>query len=168
MNLPELKANIEKAKKSYNEYIEESNKKRIELNGVIKEWERQYNIVLAGVDLDKIQEAESFMEFRGLNTFPKGDDIKAANDAINWFAGASSNWLNLNTNFFGTKDYSGWSHQREDNSYGYGPKHGSTVFSIGLQSDYRNKELTESQRASAIYYLEMLKAGKLIKSSNAA
>lgn len=54
----------------------------------------------------------------------------------------------LKTRYFGIKNYAGFGDQREDHEYGYSPKHGSIVFSIG-----RN-EFKGALDADAIYYLE--------------
>ena len=51
------------------------------------------------------------------------------------------------------KDYAQFSGQGCDCEYGYGPKHGWHVFTIGLTRDARQRELTEDERDAAIYYL---------------
>ena len=76
-----------------------------------------------------------------------------------WFAGVKMTYNNLHTQYFATKDYSGFYHQRSDCDYGYGPKHGSIVFAIGLRSP--QEELTDYQRDCCIYLLEQIKEGKI-------
>lgn len=162
MSITELKADLDHTRVTYSAYVEESNLKRKQLHAEIDKAERLYNLALAGLDMNKINMAESIVEIRGLATFPAGEDISAVEDAIKWFAGTStSTYKNLQERYFGTKNYDAWYHQREDHEYCYGPRHGSTVFSVGLSSEYRKQELTIEQKDAAIYYLEMLKAGKL-------
>ena len=57
-------------------------------------------------------------------------------DAINDIA---SGFTRLSERYFGTKNYAHWSDQREDHRYGYGPKHGSICFKIGLTASALNK-----------------------------
>jgi hypothetical protein len=51
------------------------------------------------------------------------------------------------------KDYAQFSGQGCDCEYGYGPKHGWHVFTVGLTRDARKRELTEDERDAAVYYL---------------
>ena len=67
----------------------------------------------------------------------------------------------LATEFFGTKNYDRWYHQRYDCRYGAGPRHGTTVFSIGLHLEVRDTELTPEQVDAALYILENMRLGKL-------
>lgn len=56
----------------------------------------------------------------------------------------------LRREYFGIKNYAGFGDQREDHSYGFGPKHGSIVFRIGRSNPGDGKPLDND----AIYYLE--------------
>lgn len=61
----------------------------------------------------------------------------------------------LRVEYFGAKDYDRWRGQREDHRYGYGPRHGSTVFSIELTEEGRKREdWTDEDRDSALRYIE--------------
>jgi len=72
------------------------------------------------------------------------DDIATAKDA-------------MRREYFGLKNYEHWSHQRSDHEYGYGPRHGSTVFMVGLTKDARSRSgLTLQERDDAIWYLRNL------------
>lgn len=58
--------------------------------------------------------------------------------------------------YFGTKNYDRWRGQREDHEYGYGPKHGSTCFRIGVTDEARQRgqaDLTPEEIEAAIYFL---------------
>lgn len=59
----------------------------------------------------------------------------------------------LNTEYVGTKDYSGFSCQGIVCKYGMGPKHGRVVFSIELVKERRNTELTAQEKNAVLYYL---------------
>lgn len=69
---------------------------------------------------------------------------------------------NLRRKFFGTKDYDRWSDQRCDCAYGYGPRHGTIVFSVGLDRQFRDRwaagEMDPGDIDAALYYLNNLKA----------
>lgn len=54
----------------------------------------------------------------------------------------------LKGRYLGIKNYAGFGDQREDHEYGFGPKHGSIVFSIG-RNDFGG-----ALDADAVYYLE--------------
>jgi hypothetical protein len=126
------------------------------------------------LDIKRIRSAESVIAIRGRMGERKdyegkfvrmgfGDDLAAVEQAIRWMACSyqPTFYTDLNSVYFGCKDYDRWSHQREDCQYGYGPRHGSIVFAIELRQEHRNEGLTEQQRNDCIYYLEALKAGKL-------
>ena len=57
---------------------------------------------------------------------------------IDWLAtGEKRTYHTPATGYFGVKIYSGFGEQREDHEYGFGPKHGSTVFAVGLREPKR-------------------------------
>lgn len=58
--------------------------------------------------------------------------------------------------YFGTKNYDRWQGQRSDHDYGYGPKHGSVCFKIGVTEDARKRDqsdLAPQEVEAAIYFL---------------
>lgn len=59
----------------------------------------------------------------------------------------------LKREYFGAKNYAHWTGQRSDHTYGFGPTHGSIVFSIGLTKAARKMELTEQMVEDALYVL---------------
>jgi len=60
----------------------------------------------------------------------------------------------LRDGYFGIKDYDRWRGQVFNGNYGYGPKHGYVVFSIGLHQP--SEKLTSEQKEACIYYLYQL------------
>jgi len=59
----------------------------------------------------------------------------------------------LSLKYLGVKNYAGFGDQREDHEYGYGPRHGSIVFSVGRKRPNLNGQLD----GDAIYALEILR-----------
>ena len=112
-----------------------------------------------GLDSDKISIAQSVLVIRG--SFERGgtDRASVVADAIKQLATGEPirpTYGDLWRVFFGTKNYDGWSGQRSDAEYGYGPKHGSIVFSVGLTREVRGRApqaLTPNEVEAAIYYL---------------
>lgn len=115
------------------------------------------NLFSADLDLAKIDLARQVLELHG--THAKGGQGRdgVVRDAMDWFAtGKSQAYSGLDTVYFGTKSYAEWYGQREDHAYNYGPRHGSTIFSIGLKRKFRapyDAVLTEDQREACLYYL---------------
>lgn len=67
----------------------------------------------------------------------------------------------LVNSYFGVKNYAGFGDQRSDAPYGHGPRHGNTVFSIGLQPEIRDRlrgggELISDEIEDALYLLSTL------------
>ena len=166
-SLAELKKSIEDKITARTAYQEEAGAEIKRRNAEISEAERIYLLALAGLNIEIVKKAEEILFVRGLENFPQGADMDCVNDALKWFSGAEMGniYLDLKQYAFGTKNYGRWTHQREDHQYGYGPRHGSTVFAIGLQEPSR--ELSAEERDACIYYLESLKQGFLSKKQTA-
>jgi hypothetical protein len=66
--------------------------------------------------------------------------------------------------YFGLKQYEGWSAQREDHDYGFGPRHGSIWFKIGMSEQYRRRPewLEEYERIACVAWLNALKTQPLL------
>ena len=61
--------------------------------------------------------------------------------------------------YLGAKNYDGFGDQREDHRYGYGPRHGSIVFSVGLAPEVRARGvafLQSEEIEDALYLLAAL------------
>lgn len=114
----------------------------------------------AGIDQEKVDLAKTILRVRG--SYDKGGDDRASviNDVIKQLSTGvpiREIYGDLWRVEFGTKNYDRWSGQRSDHEYGYGPKHGGIVFSVGLTDNVRKSkshgELTQEEIESAIYYL---------------
>ncbi len=175
MNILDLRLAMDQAQAAVIIHKKESEEKTAALTGKYQLAAREYALATDSLlDIEKIRNAESIIEIRGkmgeqetydgkFSAMGIGDDLSAVEQAIKWMACSyqPTSYTDLNSVYFGCKDYDRWTHQREDCQYGYGPRHGSIVFAIHLRSEHRNKGLTEQQRSDCIYYLEALKAGKL-------
>ena len=100
----------------------------------------------AGLDENKIALAETVIEVEGKYEREGGCIEKA----ISHLATGSDYMKRV---AIAVKDYAQFSGQGCDCEYGYGPKHGWHVFTIGLTRDARKRDLTEDERDAAIYYL---------------
>lgn len=154
---------------------------RQKLQAATKEWERQRDGILSeiricqelieqaksGLDDAKILHAEHVI-YAGGKFGPIGDDAATVQEAI---ADIAAGCPKLRHEYFGTKNYDRWTHQRSNHTYGYGPSHGSIVFEIGLPGPVRDRlrnggELTPEEKDAAIYYL--LNLGPILKAKASA
>lgn len=116
---------------------------------------RNLAVDAVGLDRQKIERARNVLEIRG--SFSRGGDERASvvRDAINVLLDGKPD---LRTKYFGTKSYDRWHGQRSDHCYGYGPKHGSVIFAIGLRGDYREADLTPKEVEACVYFLTCIEA----------
>lgn len=129
-------------------------------------------IVLAssanGIDHDKISLAKNVIYVRGQYERAGSDRESVIQDAIKQLSTGippREIYGDLWRVSFGTKNYASWSGQRSDHEYGYGPKHGSICFEVGLVRSVReNKkysDLLPEEIEAAIYYLTNIKLVQL-------
>jgi len=81
------------------------------------------------------------------------DARKAILDAIQHITNGGGG---LRDKYVGCKSYDRWACQREDHPYGYGPRHGSIIASVGLCQDVRSRELTQAEITACVAYLDAL------------
>jgi hypothetical protein len=116
----------------------------------IAEAERQKSMLLKGIDIEKIHTAEKVLWIRGLrdeNNFDS-DCVRRA------IQGIASGDQKIKREYYGVKNYDQFYHQAEDYEYGYGPKHGTIVFSIGLRNP--KHDLTDDDVECCLYLLNLL------------
>ncbi|BCJ86484.1 hypothetical protein [Effusibacillus dendaii] len=116
----------------------------------IEELKRQKEMCLKGIDLNKIKIAESLLRVKGLSYGQYND--RCVTEAIKDIAQGAPK---MSEGYFGVKNYAHWTHQESDHPYGYGPRHGSIVFSVGLKNP--KEKLTEEQKECCLYYLNLLR-----------
>lgn len=146
-----LKAHLERAAKS---------------EAGLRERIRQCRAVLAlnadGIDHEKVAIAKQVVIVRGAYAKAGQDRAGVIFDATKQIATGEPirpHYGDLWHVTFGTKNYDGWSGQRSDQGYGMGPRHGTTVFSVGLMPEVRAgaySDLAPAQIEAAIYYLTNL------------
>jgi hypothetical protein len=136
----------------------EFDEKREKLTKQINELSRLETIGVTGIEVGKVQLAESILEIRGepWNIVDGRNLIDCAVEDI------ANGCQHLKREFFGNKRYEGY-YQACDCNYGYGPKHGGIVDEVGLQSSARKRELTDEEKDACIYYLRNYKKIKAVK-----
>lgn len=142
-----LKDRITEAKKKHAEEL-------AKLQSELQRAEQQRGLAEFDLDYDRVDRCErSIVEVKG--ELEDNERAQVVADAIRVI---SEGGAPLFKRYFGTKRYDRWSNQREDHDYGYGPKHGSIVFSVGLVKEIREREaMFESEIEDAIWYLSNLK-----------
>ena len=121
--------------------------------------EAQIRLHTLSLDVEKIALAESVI-------YVRGSYAEAGTDRAGELEGAIADLVagcpNLRTEYFGTKDYDRWHGQASRHTYGYGPKHGSIIFAIGLTKAVRDcfkvagYAIKEESVDAAVYYLRNL------------
>ena len=137
------RTNIKKELKLLREKFEKEEK---QLNKKINNLNKLYYLgtSIDSVDIEKVQLAESLIEFQG---DPTGKNIhlraisKIANDP---------NWLK--SNYLGNKRYDSY-YQECNCKIGMGPSHGTICDRIELLRDVRTRNLTDEEKDACIYYL---------------
>lgn len=122
---------------------------------------RAKTLAMAGDGLDeaKIEMAKTVVYVRGQYDKAGDDRTSVINDVIRQLSTGDPirpHYGDIWHVAFGTKNYDGWRGQRCDSEYGYGPKHGSICFQIGLTEDLRkmgSAALTPERVEAAIYYV---------------
>lgn len=114
-------------------------------------------ISAGGFDGDKIRRARAVIDVDG--EYEKAGDERAwaVEVAVKALLDGGSA---LRTEYVGTKNYAHWRGQSITCGYGYGPRHGSVCFSIGLTRAVRERSaeplLTEQEIDDAVFYLRNL------------
>lgn len=177
-----LKQEVQKNKEALESYRQESRQKLIDLTTNVELSESLYRMrTQHEVDIPKMLQSLRYVAIRDPENFdPKHpEDLAVVEDAINWFGGIRRPYIGcLTDQFYGVKNYDGFYHQRTDCEYGYGPRHGSIVFAIGLclhvrseirrhfsdpsvSDQHRSAYLPVQIRENCIYFLEAFKQGKI-------
>lgn len=126
------------------------------------EAEEAVRMLSTGIDGTKVLLAEHVINVRGTYAKAGSERVQALETAVQELLKGGGR---LFQQYFGTKDYDGWHGQFDYHPYGFGPRHGSIIFAIGLQQTVlqHNKVLDEEQIEAAIYYLrniERIQAAK--------
>lgn len=128
--LQQLELDLDTLIKRKEHLIKEFETRKATLDREIASLEVTKQLVLKNFTPEKIADAKQLLKVRGIRHFRYGDTRKAVLAAIDDIAHGV---VKLRTEYIGCKNYDGFYCQREDHKYGYGPRHGSTVFEIGLR-----------------------------------
>lgn len=149
--LAELIKKLEEAKRrkaSLRESFEAEDKK---ISALIDDLRRSIELTKASIDLDKVTYAETLCSVGKVDSSTRRaalqDVIKevAANRGSKYFK-----------EYQGIKIYSGFGEQHSSHIYGYGPRHGSIVWSFELTRKLRerpDKFLNDEEVDAILYYL---------------
>ena len=142
--------------------------KRAMLAKAVSDLRAKSKLTSDGLDLQKIDVAMSILMIDGLYANAGDERSSCVADAIKQLAsGAPLPFKDLWKEYFGTKRYDGWYGQRSDHPYGYGPRHGSILFRVGLTDNARSRkqsELTSDEVEAAVYYLANIERIELARS----
>lgn len=118
-------------------------------------------LLLAGLDLDRIERAKRVLAVSGEVSKPwagRADDPKARAKLVEEARiDLACGGERLLEGYLGVKNYEAFGDQRSDHAYGYGPRHGSIVFSVGLAREVRERRTLDADEIdAAIYFLSIL------------
>lgn len=160
MTLTELTRSLYAAQAEFAAHEEAAAKQRGELASKVTAIKEAIGLQSASLDEAKIATAETLISISGLYSDGGTDRASCVADAIKQLAtgAALGPYKDLWHNYFGTKRYDGWYGQRSDHPYGYGPKHGSIIFRVGVKDGLRKAQadLTADEVEACIYYLSNL------------
>ena len=123
-------------------------KRMKELESEIADLNKQKGLLLAEMDENKVQIAEGTLRFTyGFARMESRTIQKAIEDIV-------KGCVELKDSYFGIKDYDRWKGQESNHPYGYGPKHGHIVFSIGLKNP--KNSLNDEEQEACLYFLYQL------------
>lgn len=114
----------------------------------------------AGFDVGKISLARSVLAITGKYAKAGADRTACVSEAMRQIAGwTQGHDIDLIRRFVGTKAYEHWIGQLSIHDYGYGPRHGSILFSVGLVSAVRERSpfhLSDAERDACLYFLNAI------------
>ena len=149
--LAELVSAIETLEERKNQETARHAHKMAQFDTDIARLETKMALITRRINPQQVERAKNTIEVRG-QVYP-GMRQRVVENAIRQLARGGGV---LHHEYFGTKHYSGFVDQRCDCEYGYGPKHGTVVFSVGLSSQFRERTLLSEQIEDAVYYLKNL------------
>lgn len=163
--LPGLTRTLDDISKKREVLIKEHEEQLKSLDRYKTETAKKIDLIMKGINLEAIEEAESVLYVRGDYTKAGAEVSTVFARAIAWFSSPDpfvdplfSPYNLLTNSYFGTKDYDRWHGQFVVCRYGLGPTHGHVIFEIGLKPKWRNPEvyasrMTEELKGYCIYYL---------------
>ncbi len=152
MMLAEIISKIDQRKSDRERLIKEHKAAIESVDSELRDLRTKLAISNSGLNISTIDLARKVLSIGGVYQPTQGRDSVVSSAISDLAAGCQ----HMAKRFHGVKIYSGFGEQRCDCEYGYGPRHGSIVFSVGLLNP--RTELTDEERDAAIYYLLNIKA----------
>jgi len=121
-----------------------------ELENSLQAYQRLMRLMCEDIDDDLVTVAERILWIEGAYSKGGVERQSVIDDAVYDIVNQNER---LRTERFATKNYDCWVGQRSDARYGYGPRHGHIVFSVGLAPSFRERDLTEYEQDAVVYYL---------------
>ena len=151
------------AREALKTHQEEAAKREQQLKNELSKARENVLLVSSGLNNEKVELARKVLYLRG--SFANSPQRRSViRDAVDWLAtGEKRTYHTPERGYFGVKNYDRFGDQREDHEYGFGPKHGSIVFAVGLKEPKR--PLTDEERDAALYYLLNIEAIQTASSS---
>lgn len=176
MTLTEAARATSEAAAALSAHLESAKVEEIRLRGIIRDAEAVLLSTEAGLDAEKIALGKTVIY---VTDYTRGGQDRAScvSAAVKQLATGVPirlHYGDLWKCYFGTKNYEGWIGQRSDHEYGYGPRHGSICFEVGLTRGARERkqaDLTAEEIEAAIYVLlnvERIQAAEKLAAQKAA
>lgn len=166
-------AEMERKKLSLRKAMTEEEKRHTQSIQVLRQQfeatERDMQIGTAGLDLGLIETAKLVITVKGSYAKAGDDRQRVVAEVIQMLAERRPAFVEY---YQGTKDYDRWHGQHFQCFYGYVPKHGSAIFTVGLTNQARTRwsdqPLTDDEISAAIYYLRNIEAIQQAEANAAA
>lgn len=154
MNLYEVEVEIVKLKEKIREEEKIHYNVMLEFEKKMKVLEKDKNMLMHNLFLDRINNAKRFINWRGLKRIGMGETLRCIDDVIEDICNKKFKILN---EYFGCKNYDGYICQYETHKYFMGPKHGTMVFTIGATKEWRDGEITPTDEdlSDILYVLNL-------------
>ena len=155
MNLKTIELELHDLYTEQKELVNKFEEDKRKLTNRIRQAEITKQLLVNDYNIDKIEQAKDILLVEGIPYAGYNEASRAIEDAI---LDVAKGVVYMRSKYIGCKNYEGWTCQREDHPYGYGPRHGSTVFKLGLRDS--TKILSEEDIEACLYFLNSLKSEK--------
>lgn len=155
MNLLEIEKQISAAMLEEKQLKEEYKQRMNVIEACKTDLTKLKDMCMNGVSVDKVLNAKRFIKYNGAENIGCGDTIYCIKKAI---ADLCNKNYRIIEEYYGCKDYASFICQYEPHRYGYGPKWGYTVFSIGATEAWRDGDInpTDDDLSDILYVLNCM------------
>lgn len=148
----EINQEIQDVEKKTRALTEQYNKEKSLLTSQLNSLLSIRNLIEKGLDAEAAQIGREIISVR-IPDYHTQECINVMNHAIKDIRHGA---LGLKQEYFGVKQYASWNSQEVDCSYGMGPTYGSVWFSVEMNQEYRDKDLTDEQKIACVRYLQFI------------